>query len=287
MKKLLFLFLLSPLALLSQNKIVIKASQVTVNSIAPIAASTVVANATGGIASPTAVQLGVGLTFSAGKLAIDTANFKDSIYALNGLQIIGTGFNKIGLGGFISQNTTISGSNLYAFTLDSMQAATGRGFRVNFGSDAGWDLPVRDSATGFWTRIPKGTVGQGLIMLGSGGIGWGTVSGSGSALVVQRITGGSSGTVTGSNYLYLIDPASFIAAYTATMPASPVDGQIVIFFFGGTITAGTVVTSFSIVANSGQAIIDNTPATAVSVTPDNSFKYYWVAANSKWYRFKP
>ena len=150
MKKLLVLLLLFPLAVLSQNKIVIKSSLVSISSLAPIADSTVVGNPTASSATPRAVPLGYGLRFFNGKLQQDST-IKDTIFAVNGLSIIGADFRSIGLGGFLSQNTTISGSNLYAFTLDSMQAATGRGFRVNFGSDAGWDLPVRDSATGLWT----------------------------------------------------------------------------------------------------------------------------------------
>lgn len=191
MKKLLTLLLfIFPIAIMAQNKIVIKASQVTVNSLAPIAADNLVANNTGSPASPTAVPLAIGLKFYHGVgLGIDTANFKDTIYALNGLQILGTGFNRIGLGGFLSQNTTISGSNAFAFTLDSMQAATGRGFRVNFGSDAGWDLHTRDSATGFWTRIAKGTPGQALTMLSTGGIGWAAGGGT-TSYQVQTAAGG-------------------------------------------------------------------------------------------------
>lgn len=115
-----------------------------------------------------------------------------------------------------------------------------------------------------------------------------TVSGGGGGgLTVQRVTSGSSGTVTGSNYVYLLDPGSTLSTYTATLPASPTDAQIVIFLFGGTLPSGVVVTSMTVSPNSGQGIIDNTPVTAVSVTSDNSIEYRWIAANSKWYRFKP
>lgn len=66
----------------------------------------------------------------------------------------------------------LNGGNLFKFEIDSMIAVAGRGFRVNFGSDAGWDLHTRDSATGFWTRIAKGIPGNSLQMLSTGGIGW-------------------------------------------------------------------------------------------------------------------
>lgn len=69
----------------------------------------------------------------------------------------------------------------------------------------------------------------------------------------QVITSGSSGTVTAGNYYVNIDPASLLAAYALTMPASPSDFQTVTVHFGGTIAGGSaVVTAFSIVANSGQ-----------------------------------
>lgn len=256
MKKLLFLLLFSPLALFSQTKIVLKGTQVTISSLANIAAVSVVANATNAPATPTAVLLGVGLAFVNGKLAIDTANFKDSIYAQNGLSILGVGFNRIGLGGFLSQNTNISGSNAWAFTIDSMQAATGRGFRVNFGSDAGWDIPVRDSATGFWTRVGKGTVGQVLTMLGSGGIGWGTGSG-GSAPVIQTITAGPTVTINDATDILQVNATVLINSLTVTLPTNWPTNKLVKICFtaNGTITSGnTMVTSITIVNGSGQTL---------------------------------
>lgn len=85
-------------------------------------------------------------------------------------------------GGTIDSITVIDGANTYPVTFNNFQAATGRGFRVNFGSDAGWDMIVRDSATGFWTRVAKGTVGQVFTMLGSGGVGWANATGGGSGI---------------------------------------------------------------------------------------------------------
>lgn len=113
------------------------------------------------------------------------------------------------------------------------------------------------------------------------------VYGASGGLSLQKITSGSTGTVTSSNSVYLIDPASTLSTYIATLPASPVDMQIVIFHFGGSLLSGNVINSFSVVPNSGQTIVDNTPVTFVSVTPDNTAEYRWIATNSKWYRFKP
>lgn len=194
MKKILIILALFPFALRAQKLVTLAASQVSISSMAPIAGGTLVGNPTGSSATPVALPLGIGLTFSGGKLAIDTANFKDTIFAVNGLSIIGSSMSTIGLGGRLQQNTNISGANLYAMTIDSMQAGSGRGFRVNFGSDAGYDMFYRDSATGFWTRVAKGTPGQVLTMSGLGGIAWGTLSGGGSAITLT--TTGTSGAAT-------------------------------------------------------------------------------------------
>lgn len=258
MKKLLFLLLLFPLALLSQNKIVIKSTQVTISSLAPIAANTLVANNSSGIATPTAVPLAIGLKFYPGVgLGIDTLNFKDTIYAKNGTQIIGTGFNQIGLGGFLSQNTNISGSNAWDLTIDSMQANVSRGFRVNFGSDAGWDMIVRDSATGHWTRIPKGTVGQSFQMLGVGGVGWANQSGGGGLPVIQTITVGPTVTINDATDILQVNATSIITSLAVTLPTNwPTNKQVKICFTAnGTITSGnTMVTSLTIIGGSGQTL---------------------------------
>lgn len=401
MKKLLFFlsFIVACNIGLSQTTVTLQGGQFGISSLQPIAAFSLVGNPTGSPAVPQTIQLGYGLIFQGNKIAVDST-IKDSIFTVNGLQTIGAGFRSFGLGGFLSMNTTISGSNNWDMTIDSMQAKVGSGFRVNFGNDLPYDMFYRDSATGHWKNFPKGGVGQVLGMLGTGGIGWVTIAGGGSltltttgtsgaatligttlnipvyaagvstvgafsgssiangasisgttitfgpadgtnpgmvkpsgtqtfgptitftnapilttsstvgyvwtatgtggqggwspatggggGVTIQRVTGGSSGTVTGSNYFYLIDPASTLSTYAATFPASPTDGQIVIFAFGGTITSGPVVTSFTLVMNLGQGYIDSTfPLSATTVTADNTYEYRWVAANSKWHRFKP
>lgn len=284
MKKLLFLLLFSPLAVLSQTKIVLKGTQVTISSLANIAGLSVVANATGSPATPTAVLLGVGLTFSGGKLAIDTANFKDTIYALNGLQILGVGYNRIGLGGFLSMNTTISASNNWDFTLDSMQAKIGSGFRVRFGNDFGYDMFYLDSATLHWKNFGKGVPGQVVGMLPAGGIGWVNQTGGGGGGVAldasQTIASGTSLTVTNGNNIVLFNPASPITAFSLTTPAIPHNGDYLTIFFGGTITTGTVITTLTVVANGGQTL--NT----VSATGTGAFgePWVWKFNNNVWYR---
>lgn len=113
---------------------------------------------------------------------------------------------------------------------------------------------------------------------------WATVS-AGSTFTRQVITSGSSGTVTGGNYIVTIDPASTLAAYALTLPASPSDLDVVEIDFGGTLTSGGIVTSLSILPNSGQTILDNTAPT--SATADNTILYRYRASNTTWYRFKP
>lgn len=147
-------------------------------------------------------------------------------------------------------------------------------------------LSIATAGTDYQAPITLTTTGtSGAATLISNTLNIPQYSGGSSGLTVQRVTSGSSGTVTGSNYIYVIDPASTLASYTATLPASPTDGQVVMFVFGGTLTSGLIVTALTISPNTSQAIIDNTPPS--SATSDDGLKYYWVSANSKWYRFKP
>ncbi len=104
--------------------------------------------------------------------------------------------------------------------------------------------------------------------------------GSSSSFTRQIITSGSSGTVTGNNYIVTFNPSSAIAAYNLTLPTSPTDLSIVKIEFGGTITAGVVVTSLTITG----PVIDNTPPT--SATADNFLEYQYNSTTSKWYRRK-
>jgi hypothetical protein len=127
-----------------------------------------------------------------------------------------------------------------------------------------------------------GTSGYFLQTNGSGVTTWAAITGG---LTRQIITSGSSGTVTGGNYIVTIDPASTLAAYTLTLPASPNDLDIVEVDFGGTVTSGTIVTALTISANTGQTILDNTPP--VNATADNTLFYRYRSANTTWYRFKP
>lgn len=105
--------------------------------------------------------------------------------------------------------------------------------------------------------------------------------GGGSSFTRQVITSGTSATITGGNYIVNIDPSATIAAYNLTMPASPTDMQEVRIQGGGTITAGTVVTSFTVTANSGQTLLQAVTPTTLGTEP---IYYMWRASTSQWFR---
>jgi hypothetical protein len=145
-----------------------------------VAALSLIGNPTGSLANVQGITLGYGLVFNGTTIAWDSAHIKDTIYAVNGLSVVGSTLDSIGLGGTLYQNTTVTTSSF--------------GLRVNFGSDAGYDMIVRDSTTGYWKRLGKGTVGQVLTMLGSGGIGW--AAGGGGSFITSLTTTGTSGPAT-------------------------------------------------------------------------------------------
>lgn len=101
----------------------------------------------------------------------------------------------------------------------------------------------------------------------------------------QSITSGTSATVGDNIITVVFDPASVIATYTLTLPATPVDGQEIRIQFGGTVAGGAaVVTSLTISANSGQALMQaSAPTTA---NGGDCFIYQYKLSNTKWYRVK-
>jgi hypothetical protein len=263
-KLLLFLALLVSYNIgLSQNKVIIKGTQLSISSLAPMSSFSIVGNNTGSPAVPVAISLGIGLTFDHGLLAIDTLHFKDTVFAVNGLSVIGNAQNTIGLGGRLQQATNISGANAWGLTYDSFPAASGSGFRVNFLNDAPWDLIVRDSATGYWTRIPKGTPGQVLSMLSTGGIGWGAGGGGGGNSVgmdtVQSYSSGSTLTQSASTNYIQVNPSSAQSTLTITTLGSSGTWHTsndLYIVFGGTVTgSNAVITNITIAAGSGITLV--------------------------------
>lgn len=186
--------------------------------------------------------------------------------------------------GTITADSTVLASKTYAAALAALK------------------LPISDTAAmldPYKTSYPRQAISLVFTTTGTSGAATGTYNngtgvftvnvpqysgGGGSSLTRQVITSGSSGTVTGGNYIVTIDPASTLAAYTLTLPASPSDMDIVEVNFGGTLTAGMIVTSLIISPNSGQTILDNTPPGMA--TADNSIYYRYRTANTKWYRLK-
>jgi len=100
--------------------------------------------------------------------------------------------------------------------------------------------------------------------------------------VIQQVTTGTSATLADTTTMFVINPASAIVSYTATLPANPFNGKVVTFSFGGTITATAtnVVTTLTISANVGHSIVGT--GAIGTVTTDDHVTY--VFYNSKWYQ---
>lgn len=104
-------------------------------------------------------------------------------------------------------NTVLSASNAWRYTLDSMQSASGRGFRVNFTSDATGDIFYRD-ANGNWTRLGIGSTNQ-VVTVIAGLPSWQTPSaGFADPLttngdVIARVSGSTTRLAQGSNGTFL------------------------------------------------------------------------------------
>jgi hypothetical protein len=99
------------------------------------------------------------------------------------------------------------------------------------------------------------------------------------------ITSGSSSTVAAGIYRIDIDPATLLASYTLTMPASPADGQRILIRTGRQIAAGSVVvTSFIISANSGQSLYQ--AITPTSLSGGDVLEYEYESSTTTWTRIK-
>lgn len=91
---------------------------------------------------------------------------------------------------------------------------------------------------------------------------------------------GFSITIGASVKTLLLDPAGTLATGTITMPAAPVDGQIICIASSQTITALTVN------ANSGQSIKNAPTALTVSTTGPQGYAYIYRSSNTTWYRLQ-
>jgi hypothetical protein len=99
------------------------------------------------------------------------------------------------------------------------------------------------------------------------------VIGTRSGLVRQKITAGTSATIAnGTGIVQIIGPTTM----ALTTPANPVDGDIVRITNNGTST----ITTFSIVANSGQT----GPTVPATLTAQQGIAIYYEADTTTWYR---
>lgn len=100
---------------------------------------------------------------------------------------------------------------------------------------------------------------------------------------IHTITSGTSATVSNGAGSVFMDLASLAATFTLTMPSTPSDQDIVAIIPGGTITSGTVVTLFTLSANSGQTIV-GVALSAIALAVGTVPTYQWRKATNQWYR---
>jgi len=151
---------------------------------------------------------------------------------------------------------TVGSGNQLIYDWGNNTAANGAGTHKSFqnlNSTGVWQLNYMNQAStasyalmvGPDSNVYKMTTANLATLIGAGG----------STLSRQNITSGSSATVTGGNYLVQFNFSSVAASFALTTPASPTDQQIVDIQTGTAIAApNPEVTSFSIVANSGQTL---------------------------------
>ncbi len=159
----------------------------------------------------------------------------------------------------------------------------GAGLVTSYQSDSILTINVPTSA-----GVPSQTGQAGKYLTTNGTTSsWATVSGGGGGATFpaqQTHTSGSAVTITNqtTDIWLLVDPASTLAALTITMPATPVDGQKIEVSFGGTLNSGTVITSLTLAANTGQAIHGVNAFS--NIDAEDALKLRWKSSNSKWYK---
>ena len=109
--------------------------------------------------------------------------------------------------------------------------------------------------------------------------------GGSSTLTRQNITSGASATVTGGRYLVQFNFASVAATYTLTLPASPSDQDVVDIQTGETIAApGAEITSFTLLANSGQTLNFYSGVSAITLYSGTHIKVRYNSTGAFWDR---
>lgn len=102
---------------------------------------------------------------------------------------------------------------------------------------------------------------------------------------VHIITSGTTATINNGAGSVFIDPASTLTTLTLTLPSAPSDQDIITILFGGTLTAGTVVTLFTLSPNSGQTIL-GTALSATAALFSSCFRFQYRRSNTTWYRIQ-
>ena len=100
--------------------------------------------------------------------------------------------------------------------------------------------------------------------------------------VSQIYTSGSTVTVNNTTTWLIINPSATVAALAITMPATPYDNQYVDISTGGTITSGTVITTISVLANTGQTLIQ--PFALDVIAAGETLTYRYNLSQKIWYR---
>lgn len=162
---------------------------------------------------------------------------------------------------------------------------------VRLGDDSDWgffalvgfDLMLAGNRTGFidsggsGIRISATNSGGGIIIdaTTTGGNGLIKLSGTLADTTQSFQTPTTGFSITLSNVIWhtILDPAGTLATGTITMPAAPIDGQIV------NVRSSQVITSLTVSANAGQSIKGNPTSLAVGGT----FECLYRNANTTWY----
>jgi len=203
------------------------------------------------------------------------------------IQLVHTGHNILGTFQVAKIGSTIYGApSFYVNSTDS--SVTLQGSKVFIENDT----TISSTNAGLYiNELPYNSSSTNMT-----GIGWNTStgkvysiplsSGGGGSSFTRQVfsTGGATVTVTSGNSVLSIDPATTTASVTATMPASPTDLQEVEIHFGGTITTGIVVTSFTVLANSGQTFKDAAVPIGINALATDYYKWRWYNSKSEWER---
>jgi len=211
-------------------------------------------------------------------------------------------------------NTGTTGSTTTKLSID------GTGTKINIGSDATGDLPYRNSS-GYLARLGIGSNGN-VLGIASGLPSWLTPTGTGSPVFsaspaltsiptaptaaigtnttqiatmeavyaaaghLQTAISSGSPVTLGQvrDNMVTIDPSSLISSLTVTTPASPVDGDVFTIAAGGTIAVGsTVVTTFTLTANSGQTVYGTITSPLLG---GDVMRFQYDSLHTRWFRVK-